>query len=200
MSIKLVTPDEVRFSYVNVWEPRAINGSEKEKYSCSILIPKTATRTLALIEQKIKEALEEGKAKFNGKIPPLGALKLPLRDGDLERDDETYAGHYFINANANADYRPQILGSDGTPIIDRDQFYSGCYGRVSLQFYAFNVNGNRGVAAGLGNIMKTRDGENLGGGGVRAEDEFAEYIQASAASTAGAGTDGFGNFLGGMLS
>ncbi|AKK05214.1 putative DUF2815 family protein (plasmid) [Corynebacterium mustelae] len=197
MSVKLVTPDEVRFSYANVWEPRSINGSEKEKYSCSILIPKTATRTLALIEQKIKEALEEGKAKFNGKIPPIGSLKLPLRDGDLEREDEVYAGHYFINANANADYKPQILGPDGTPIIDRNEFYSGCYGRVSLQFYTFNVNGNRGVAAGLGNIMKTRDGENLGGAGVRAEDEFAEYIQAAPSVVA---TDGFGNSLGGMLS
>ena len=49
------------------------------------------------------------------------------------------------------------------PILDRAEVYSGCYARVSINFYAFNSNGNRGIACGLGNIQKVRDGEPLGG-------------------------------------
>ena len=89
-------------------------------------------------------------------------LKTPLRDGDVDReDDEAYADSYFINANSKI--KPGIVDADLEPIMDQSEFYSGCYGRVSLTFYAFNVNGNRGIAAGLQNIMKTDDGEPLGG-------------------------------------
>ena len=52
--------------------------------------------------------------------------------------------------------------------------YSGCYGQISVTFYGFNTNGNRGIAAGLGNIQKLRDGEPLGGKANAAE-EFETY-------------------------
>ena len=160
MTTRIVT-GEVRLSYANVWEPRSINGSDP-KYSVSILIPKTDTATIKAVEDAIEHAIQDGVGKFGGKIPPRGSLKLPLRDGDTERDSEEYAGHYFINANSkNA---PQIVDEHVQPITDESQVYSGCYGRVSVNFYAFNTNGNRGVAAGLGNIQKLRDGEALGGG------------------------------------
>lgn len=160
MTTRIVT-GEVRLSYANVWEPRSINGSDP-KYSVSILIPKTDTATIKQVEDAIEHAIQDGIGKFGGKIPPRGSLKLPLRDGDLERDSEEYAGHYFINANSKM--QPQIVDQNVQPIIDESQVYSGCYGRVSVNFYAFNTNGNRGVAAGLGNIQKLRDGEALGGG------------------------------------
>ena len=89
------------------------------------------------------------------------ALHLPLRDGDTERDDDNYAGCYFINANSKT--APQIVDKRVRPILDRSEVYSGVYAIVSLSFYAFNTNGNRGVACGLGNIQKVRDGEPLGG-------------------------------------
>ena len=57
------------------------------------------------------------------------------------------------------------------PILDQSEVYSGCYGRISVNFYGFNSNGNRGIAAGLGNIQKLRDGESLGGR-TNAEDDF----------------------------
>lgn len=161
MSNTRVVTGEVRLSYANIWEPRSINGSDP-KFSCSILIPKSDTTTIAAIEAAINAALEDGLPKFGGKLPPKGALKLPLRDGDTERDSEEYAGHYFINANSKM--QPQIVDQNVQPITDESQVYSGCYGRVSVNFYAFNTNGNRGVAAGLGNIQKLRDGEALGGG------------------------------------
>ena len=109
----------------------------------------------------IDAAIEEGVAKFGGKKPNKAAIKLPLRDGDTERDDEAYKGHYFINANSTTP--PQIVDKYVKPILDRNEVYSGCYARVSLNFYAFNSNGNKGVACGLGNIPKLRDGESLGG-------------------------------------
>ena len=88
----------VRFSYANVWEPKSINGSD-EKYSVSLIIPKTDKKTIAQIEAAVEAAKQEGKAKFGGKIP--ANLKLPLRDGDIDRpEDEAYKNSYFVNANS----------------------------------------------------------------------------------------------------
>lgn len=156
---KVVT-NEVRLSYANVWEPKSINGGTA-KYSCSIIIPKSDTETVEAINAAIEAALNEGIAKFGGKVPPRGALKLPLRDGDTERDDDAYRGCWFVNANSTTP--PQVVDKYVRPITDHNEIYSGVYARVSIAFYAFNSNGNRGVACGLGNIQKTRDGEPLGG-------------------------------------
>ena len=166
---KVVTGINTRFSYFNGWEPVSINGS-KLKYSISVLIPKTDIVTINKINEAIDIAIEEGIARFGGKKPTKATLKLPLRDGDLERDNDAYKGHYFINANSiNA---PQIVDANLDPILDRNEVYSGCYGRVSLNFYAFNSNGNKGIACGLGNVQKLRDGEPLGGRSS-AKDDFA---------------------------
>ena len=157
----------VRLSYEHVWEPASINGSNP-KYSVSLIIPKDDVKTIAAINQAVDNAIKDGAAKFGGKIPPKGALKLPLRDGDTERDDEAYRNAYFVNANSTT--APQIVDRAVQPILDRNEVYSGCYARVSINFYAFNSNGNRGVACGLGNIQKVRDGEPLGGKSSAADD------------------------------
>ena len=159
----------VRLSYANVWEPASINGS-KPKYSVSLIIPKGDTKTIADINAAIDAAIQEGAAKFGGKIPNKAALKLPLRDGDIERDDEPYKGSYFVNANSTT--APEVVDRSLQRILDRNEVYSGCYARVSINFYAFNSNGNRGIACGLGNIQKVRDGEPLGGK-TSAADDFA---------------------------
>ena len=166
---KVIT-GKVRFSYANVWEPKSINGSE-EKYSVSLIIPKSDTKTIEEIQVAMEEAKQEGLAKFGGKIP--ANLKLPLRDGDVDRpDDEAYKNSYFINANSKD--KPQIVDKKVKPILDQNEFYSGCYGRASINFYAFNQNGNRGLACGLGNLQKLEDGEPLSGHS-RAEDDFEAY-------------------------
>lgn len=159
----------VRLSYANVWEPASINGS-KPKYSVSLIIPKGDTKTIADINAAIDAAIQEGAAKFGGKIPNKAALKLPLRDGDIERDDEAYKGSYFVNTNSTT--APEVVDRSLQRILDRNEVYSGCYARVSINFYAFNSNGNRGIACGLGNIQKVRDGEPLGGK-TSAADDFA---------------------------
>lgn len=155
---KVVT-GEVRLSYANVWEPKSINGS-KERYSVSVIIPKSDQKTIEKIEKAVDSAIDEGLSKFNGKKPNKKAIKLPLRNGDTEKDDEAYADAYFLNANSMT--APQIVDKNVEPILDRSEVYSGVYARVSLNFYAYNVNGNKGVAVGLGNIQKTRDGQPLG--------------------------------------
>ena len=147
----------------------SINGGA-EKYSVSVLIPKDDKATVDAINAAVDVAIDEGISKFGGKKPNKAAIKLPLRDGDVEREDEAYKGHYFINANSNT--APQIVDRAVKPILDRSEVYSGCYARVSLNFYAFNSNGNKGIACGLGNIQKVRDGEPLSGR-TSAADDFA---------------------------
>ena len=171
---KVITGVNTRWSYVNAWEPKSINGGAP-KYSVSLIIPKSDTKTLEKIRAAIQAAYEEGQSKLKGNgrsVPALSALKTPLRDGDAERpDDEAYANSYFVNANSGT--APGIVDADRNPILERSEVYSGVYGRASINFYAFNSNGNKGIACGLNNLQRIRDGEPLGGKS-RAEDDFAE--------------------------
>ena len=172
---KVITGVQTRWSYANVWTPKAMAEGAKLKYSVSLIIPKSDTVTIQKIKTAIKAAYEEGQSKLkgNGKsVPPLAAIKTPLRDGDVERpDDEAYQNAYFVNANSPT--APGIVDADRQPIIDTSEVYSGVYGRASITFYAFNSNGNKGIACGLNNLQKIADGEPLGGK-TRAEDDFAD--------------------------
>lgn len=171
---KVVTGPKTVFSYLNCWEPKAIAGGTP-KYSVSLLIPKSDTKTIEKIEAAIKAAYEEGTSKLKGNsrsVPPLSSLKTPLRDGDIDRpDDAVYRGHYFINANSGT--KPGVVDADRNPIIERSEMYSGVIGRASINFYAYCVNGNKGIACGLNNLQKLADGTPLGGKS-RAEDDFAD--------------------------
>jgi len=141
MSNKVIT-GKVRFSYANVFEPKSINGSDP-KYSVSLIIPKEDKVTIDKIKAAIEVAKKEGLSKLGGKIP--ANLKTPLRDGDIDRpDDPAYADSYFVNANSTI--RPGIVDANLQPIIDSTEFYSGCFGRASIVFYAYNANGNKGIA------------------------------------------------------
>ena len=152
-STKVIT-GLVRFSYAHVFEPQAAAEGADKKYSVSLLIPKEDTKTIEKIEAAIEAATEAGKAKFGGKIPKV--LKLPLRDGDEEKEDEIYEGMFFVNATSAS--KPGIVDKDLNDIIDKDEFYSGCWGRASVNFYAFNVSGNKGIACGLNNVQKLKEG------------------------------------------
>lgn len=171
--MKVITGKDTRWSYANVWEPKSINGSTP-KYSVSLIIPKSDTETVAKIKAAIEAAYREGEVKLrgNGKsVPALSVIKNPLRDGDTERpDDPAYAGCYFVNANSAT--APGIVDAARNVILTRSEVYSGVYGRASITFYAFNSNGNRGIACGLNHLQKIRDGEPLGGK-ASAESDFA---------------------------
>ena len=162
--MKVITGPDTRWSYANIWEAKSINGGTP-KFSVSLIIPKSDTQTVTKVKAAIEAAYIEGEAKLkgNGKsVPTFAAIKTPLRDGDIERpDDPAYVNAYFINANATS--APGIVDADRNPILTRSEVYSGVYGRASISFYAFNSNGNKGIACGLNNLQKVRDGEPLGG-------------------------------------
>jgi hypothetical protein len=161
---KFVT-GKVRFSFVHVFEPaETLNGSLK--YSASILIPKSDKDTVARFNKAFEETKQANAAFFGGSIPKV--LKGGLRDGDTEKDDPIYAGHYFFNANSNE--KPGIVDQDVNPIIDKDEFYSGCYGRASITMYPYDASGSKGIAFGLNNVQKLEDGEKFGGATSAAAD------------------------------
>lgn len=166
-----VRTGEVRFSYANVFEPKAMEGSTDKKYSVCLVIPKSDKKTIKAVKSAIQKAADAGlNTKFGGK--PVKKVMDILKDGDEERpDDDTVANCYFINANAKT--KPGVVYRNLQPITDTTDFYSGCYGLASVNFYAFNANGNKGVACGLNNLVKLRDGEFLGGR-ASAEDDFAD--------------------------
>ena len=154
---KVIVP--CRFSYLHCWEPDSVNGSEP-KYSVSAIVPKSDTKTVNAIKAAIEQAKKDSVSKWGGKVP--SNLKLPLRDGDIDRpDDENYQEHFFLNATSKD--APQVVDRHVQPVLDPMMVYSGCYCNVSVNFYAFNANGNRGVAAGLGNIQFVKDGDRLSG-------------------------------------
>lgn len=161
---KVIVP--CRFSYLHCWQPDSVNGGDP-KYSVSAIIPKSDTKTINAIKAAIEQAKKDSVSKWGGKVP--ANLKLPLRDGDIDRpDDEAYKDSYFFNANSRQ--APQVVDAKVQPILDQSEVYSGCYGKISVTFYGYNSNGNRGIAAGLGNIQKLRDGESLGGRSNAADD------------------------------
>jgi hypothetical protein len=171
---KVITGVKTRWSYANVWQAKSINGSAP-KFSVSLIIPKNDTKTVTAVKNAIQAAYDEGQSKLKGNsksVPALTAIKTPLRDGDAERpDDEAYKDSYFINANSAT--VPGIVDAARNPIIEHSEVYSGVYGRASINFYAFNSNGNRGIACGLNNLQKISDGDPLGCK-TRAEDDFAD--------------------------
>lgn len=171
ITTKVIT-GKCRASYAYLWEPTHMNETDPLKYSVRILIPKTDKATLAKIEAAVKAATDEGiKKKWNGKLPPASKLKLPLRDGDEEfPGDPVHAGCMFVNAYSRT--RPGIVDLVRNPIVDREEVYSGCYCRFSINFYPFG-GAQSGVACGLNNVQKVADGEPLAGRS-RAEDDFGD--------------------------
>lgn len=177
LSTKVVT-GKVRFSFVNIFEPKAFVEGQDEKYSMMILIPKTDVGTVERINKAIKAAAQKGlSSKFGGKLPPVLSTTFKDADKDTNQDGEVFAdlwdyakGHYLMTISSKT--KPQVVDANLNPIIDPVEVYSGCYGRVSMNFFAYNNAGKKGISAGLGNVQKLEDGEPLGGA-TTAEQDFA---------------------------
>lgn len=165
---------EVRFSYTAVFQPKKNDDGTPSKYGVCIIIPKEDTETVNLVKEAIDAAKQRGKLeKWGGKIP--ANVKSCLRDGDIDReDDEAFAGCYFLNAGSRNKPGVKVL-EDGvvSDALDEEDFYSGCYGAVTLDFFPYESSGNKGVGAGLNNVIKTRDGDRLSGG-RSADEDFAD--------------------------
>ena len=165
---KVVT-GEVRLSYCHLFEPFAFD-NEEPKYSVMLIIPKSDKATMERIKRAQKAAIEMGvTTKWNGKKPK--SLYNTLKDGD-EMDGEEFANSWVLRASSKT--APGVVDGALNPITDSTEVYSGCYGRVSLNFFPYSAMGNNGISAGLNNVQFIRDGEPLGGRS-RAEDDFDVY-------------------------
>lgn len=177
-STKVVT-GKVRFSFANVFEARAFGEGQTPKYSVMLLIPKTDVGTISRMKKAIDAAAQKGLAtKFGGKLPAIVKSTLKDADKDMDQDGEIFAekwpytaNHYILNVSSKN--QPQVVDAELNPILNPTEFYSGCYGRASINFFAYNNNGNKGVSAGLNNLQKLEDGESLGGV-TSAEQDFAD--------------------------
>lgn len=171
MSNTIVT-GEVRLSYVNVFEPRANQNGGDPKFQVTVLLPKSDTATKAAIDREIQAELQNGVAtKFGGQLPAMPAI--PIHDGDGLRPNgepfgEECRGCWVFTASSKQ--RPEVVDENLQPIISPTAVYSGCYGRVSIRFFAYNQAGKKGIGCGLGNVQKLRDGEPLGGGSTALQD------------------------------
>ena len=172
---------EVRCSYVNVHTPRKINNQGKPKYTMTALIPKTDNATMADIRASMEAAIQKGitepKVGWGGVRPPK--LVTTLYDGDGVKPESGEAwgdeckGHWVLRCSANEGQRPQVVGLDNIKVeLDPRDVYSGMYARITVRFYPYKYAGKSGIGCGLGNILKTRDGEPLAGG-ASAESDFA---------------------------
>lgn len=175
IATKVIT-GAVRLTFAFVWKPSKMDDDSEPKYSTCFLIPKDDTETLKKCKAAIQAAANKGAAeKWGGKIPSKN-FKIPLRDGDLEAEEkgEEFRGHWFINASSKI--APGIVDRKLHKIEDENELYSGCYARLSVNFYPFDTKGNRGVACGLNNIQKIADGEPLFEMRAKAEDEFDQWV------------------------
>lgn len=172
---------EVRFSYASVFAPHKNEDGSDGKYSVMLLIPKSDAQAKKLIEAAVEAAKQAGvQSKWGGKMPSAAKLHLPLRDGDAENpDDPTYEGMWFMNAGSTQKPGVRVLENGVMhEALDSDDFYSGCWGAVVVNFFPYSVSGNVGVAAGLNNLIKTRDDERLGGG-RSADADFGDMASGS---------------------
>ena len=162
-----VVTGEVRFSFVNVFEPKAMKEGDTPKYSLTIIVPKSDTKTIEAIKTAIQAAAEMGAQKhFGGRVPTN--VNHTFKDGDTETNDmgdlqkekyPEYANSYYMRLSTK--FAPKVLDANRNEILDPTEVYSGCYGKVSLTCFAYSGDGKRGVSACLNNVMKTRDGEPL---------------------------------------
>lgn len=181
-----VTTGKVRLSYVHLFKPYAAMQGQEEKYSCTVLVPKSDVDTMGRINAAIEAAKQKGiTEKWNGQCPPI--VPTPINDGDGVRpsDGMPYGpeckGHWVFTASAKEDYPPEVVDKLGNPILNQSQIYSGIYGRVNINFFPYSFGGKKGIGCGLGPVQKLEDGESLSGSTVSAAKAFGAQSQAPVA-------------------
>lgn len=198
-----VTTGEARLSYVHLFKPYAAMPGQEEKYSCTVLVPKTDTDTMARINAAIEAAKQRGVSdKWGGVCPPV--VPTPVYDGDGVRPSDGMAfgaeckGHWVFTASAKVDYPPEIVDKMGNPIINQSEVYSGMYGRVNVTFFPYAFGGKKGIGCGLGPVQKLRDGDALGGSAPTAAQAFGSPQSAAPQYNTVAGQAPWGQPAGGI--
>lgn len=182
-----VTTGEVRLSYVHLFKPYAAMQGQEEKFSVMVLVPKADVDTMNRINAAIDAAKQRGISdKWNGQCPPV--VPTPVHDGDGVKPSDGMPfgpeckGHWVFTAGAKVDYPPEVVDSQGNPIINQSEVYSGMYGRVNVTFFPYSYGGKKGIGCGLGPVQKLRDGEALAGSAPSAAKAFGVADQAQQAN------------------
>ena len=169
----------VRISYEALWEPKGFMGDANAKYSCNVLLDKRKdAKQIAELETLIQEVYDEAvKGKWGGKGVRGFSVDNIVRDGDEEREGrEGYKGKVFINPKSNT--QPEMIDKSGKPIVRHDDLFSGCYCHISVNVYAYDVSGSKGIALGLNNVMVVDNDRALYlGGRANAASDFADLIE-----------------------
>jgi hypothetical protein len=167
MTNKVITPVG-RASFPNLMKPKLNEMSGKSEYSVDILFDKKTDLT------KLKELLEKTiKEKWGTKVPKV--LNNPIKDGDgTKKNGEPYGpeyhGCFFITVKNTR--KPGVVDSQNQDILTEEEIYGGCFIRASVNAFAYDRSGNRGVSLSLNNVQKVKDGEAFGAARVSAADEF----------------------------
>lgn len=182
-----VTTGKVRLSYVHLFKPYAFQPGQEEKFSCTVLVPKSDVETMTRINAALEAAKQRGAVdKWGGIVPPMVAT--PVYDGDSTRPSDGMPfgqeckGHWVFTASAKIDYPPEVVDRLGNPIINQSEVYSGMYGRVNVVFYPYAFGGKKGIGCGLGPVQKLEDGETLGGNAPSAAQVFGAPANQAPAS------------------
>lgn len=176
MNANTITIGECRLSYVHLFAPYSNMPGQDAKFSLVALIPKTNAALKQQIDAAIEAARQIGLAgKWNGTAPAV--LQTTIHDGDgVKSNGEVYGdeckGHWVLNCNANPDHPPKVVGADRQPIIDQSEVYSGMFGWINVNFYPYIFSGKKGIGCGLNAVMKTRDGQPLGGSAPTIDEAF----------------------------
>lgn len=177
-----VTTGKARLSYVHLFKPYAATPGQEEKFSVTVLVPKSDVSTMNRINAAIEAAKQRGTAeKWNGVCPPV--VSTPVHDGDGVRPSDGMPfgaeckGHWVFTASAKADYPPEVVDANMNPIINQSEIYSGIYARVNVNFFPYSFGGKKGIGCGLGPVMKLEDGESLGGSAPTAAQAFGAMPQ-----------------------
>jgi len=189
---------DVRVTFPQFHEAKAVNGQGDPKFSGSFLLTKDHPQLGAIQEAVIAAATEKWGPKAGEILKQLKAAdKLPLHDGDAKANYDGYAGMYYMNASNKI--RPLVIGGgpDGrAPLTATDgKPYSGCYVNVVVEFWAQDNQYGKRVNASLLGVQFLRDGERLAGGSVASEDDF-EAIPQDGKAKAEASGDGAGSLFG----
>lgn len=179
-TITKITIGEAQMNFVRVFEPEAFNGGEP-KYSVILSFPHENSELVMKIQDAIDACVEKAKTTMYGGKLPKNFKIVEMKDGDTDYEKDGFAGQFTLKASSA--YKPEVVKKAKVmgkvqlvPITDEEEFYSGCFGYACVSFFAYDNGVSRGVTCGLNSLLKSRDGERLGGGGGSAATDFAGVI------------------------
>lgn len=171
---------EARMNFVHVFAPDSFDDKSEPKYSVVLSFPKTNKELYKKIESAINECAEKAKAQYGGALPKKFSI-VEIQDG-ADWDEKFNLEDSFI-IKASSSYKPEVVKKAKVmgkvqlvPITDEEEFYSGCYGYASVSFYKYDTGVSKGITCGLNSLLKSKDGDKLGGGSGSAEADFAGVI------------------------